>query len=354
MNSFINDDLYQYIKGIFDIIRISPYNNICNNKNIQSLKEKINSISIYFDGIAAHKILLYIIDIFMDLIDRDKQPWSYKHIVRIFSWIVNKIIFHNPLITIEIYKFGCMIGNYKLIKYAFIQGINPNHIFIGDEKKNHSYSCNGLQYVMYTMITKTPLINIYDLFIEYGLHMNIMTYNFSNKNWTDNLLHRALSSHVFLAEKMLKMNCDINIDSLYFLAGWIGFISPKKKKIKDTLKYIINTVIEKTITKYGNVDSYICEIGSWKLTPLIKLFETLSKYHTCPSYKFVNEWYVYNKETIVEYFIKKLLLANTDITYAHTYLKTNIYMDSYKRHHAHINKMMNNICKRPEVFCRGS
>ena len=52
-----------------------------------------------------------------------KQPWSYKNIVNITNWIVNKLlkncIFTDNLLTNEIYKFGCIIGNYKLIKYAF-------------------------------------------------------------------------------------------------------------------------------------------------------------------------------------------------------------------------------------------
>ena len=78
------------------------------------MKDRINTIIIYSDNQIAYSILLYLIEISTDLIKIGKQPWSYKNIVNITNWIVNKLlkncIFTDNLLTNEIYKFGCMIG----------------------------------------------------------------------------------------------------------------------------------------------------------------------------------------------------------------------------------------------------
>jgi hypothetical protein len=158
------------------------------------------------------------------------------------SWIVNILSDFNPEITTEIYRFACMIGNYKLIKVAFKSGINPNYIFeplahVSEFIKYHDFPCNGFYYVQTTMIHDNIMIQIYNLFLEFGFNIDnllkpiefiISQYGF----YENNNLNRAISHNINLAELMFKSGASVNEKTLYILGGWIAFINPKKQHRK--------------------------------------------------------------------------------------------------------------------------
>ena len=99
---------------------------------------------------------------------------------------------------------------------------------------------------------------------------------------------------------------------------------------------------------YPNVytSSYFRDIADLHLdfmnTPLTHLCRSLYTYHNHVSYKFVNKWYIINKETIVEYFIKQLIIYGVDIGHI-IGIKNKIYMDEHgKMIYNNFQKMITN------------
>ena len=345
-------DLADYIRVIFDEIYKAIY---FDKKRLEILeknfKERIKSVIIYFDSTISYNILIDLIDIFNDKIKQGAHPWSYKDMLRNLHWISNVLASFEPNITIEIYKFACMIGSYNLIKRAFIFGIDPNYNFesLTSFKQGcilHDFSCNGFYYVQLTMIIKSEEVRIYKLFLEHGFNIkNLLNIVNEGPNWPENNLHRALAHSIELAELMFISGCGVCESTLYILSGWIGFKNPKKMKNKNRLKFLVNTIINKTLEKYGTLDTVINNYGRLNLvnSPLFKLCNTLVTYHNEASYKFVNKWYIINKETIIEYFIKKLLLngANTKVLDNFRY---GLFQDQQERMvNNNIQKMLKNI-----------
>ena len=342
-------DIEQYLKLFFEETYSAHYKGNWFQKEllITNLKDRINTIIIYSDNQTAYSILLYLIEIFNDLIKIGKQPWSYKNIVNINNWIVNKLIknyiFANNLLTNEIYKFGCMIGNYKLIKYAFDSNFHPDHMFEADPiDMEHNYSCNGFYYVTLVWLEEDERIKIYNLFIEYGFNTDILVKPIQYKSYCCNILNRAFSHYMKLAERILRIGCDIDKNSMHDLARCIGFYNPKKMKNKNRLKYVIDTIISKTLEKYGTLDIAREGYMIFMNTPLTHLCRSLYTYHNHVSYKFVNKWYIINKETIVEYFIKQLIIYGVNIGHI-IGIKNKIYMDEHgKMIYNNFQKMITN------------
>ena len=329
-------DLEQYLELFFEETYKAHYkSNSCQKKLlITNLKDGINSIIIYFNDNLSYSILLYLDKIFNNLIKIGKQPWSYKNIVNITNWLVNKIvkdcIFSNKIIMTEkIYKFACMIGNYKLIKHAFDNNFHPNHMFEAEPiDMEYNYSCNGFYYVTLVWLEEDERIKIYNLFIEYGFNTDILVKPIQYKSYCCNILERVFSNYMKLAERILRIGCDIDKNSLHDLARCIGFYNPKKMKNKNRLKYVIDTIISKTLEKYGTLDIARKGYMDFMNTPLTHLCRNLYTYHNHVSHKFVNNWYIVNKEIIVEYFIKQLIIYGVNISHI-IGIKNKIYMDSH-------------------------
>lgn len=343
-------DLSDYTRVVFYEIDKSIY---FHKEHLETVKtnfrERIKSIQIYFDNKIAYNILINLIDIFNYKIKQGRQPWSYKDMLKNMTWIVNILSDFNPEITTDIYRFACMIGNYKLIKVAFKSGINPNYIFepitpASEHIKYHDFPCNGFYYVQTTMIHHNIMIQIYNLFLEFGFNIDnllkpiefiISQYGF----YENNNLNRAISHNINLAELMFKSGASVNEKTLYILGGWIAFINPKKQHRKKQLKYIIDTIIEKSLEKFGTPDDDV----------LITLARKLIDYHKYPSsYKFATEWYILNRETILEYFIKKLLLNNVNININKISQFFIIYDNHEKKVYHNIMKMTKNIIMKRE------
>jgi hypothetical protein len=328
-------DLSQYLKCFFEETYKVHYSDNYHQKEllINNLKDRINTIIIYSDDNKAYSILLYLIEIFNDMIKIGRQPWSYKNVVNITNWIVNKLvkncIFSDNLLTNEIYKFGCMIGNYKLIKCAFDNKFHPDHMFIAEPiDMEHNYSCNGLYYVLLVWLEEDERIKIYNLFIEYGFNTDNLIKPIQYKSYCCNILERAFYNYMKLTERILRIGCDIDKNSLHDLARCIGFYNPKKMKNKNRLKYVIDTIISKTLEKYGTLDIARKGYMDFMNTPLAHLCRNLYTYHNHVSHKFVNKWYIINKETIVEYFIKQLIIYGVNIGHIID-IKNKIYMDEH-------------------------
>lgn len=364
-------DLEQYLKGFFEETYKAHYNGNHRQKEllITNLKDRINTIIIYSDNQTAYSILLYLIEIFNDLIKIGKQPWSYKNIVNTTNWLVNKLInnciFSNNenVLTNEIYKFGCMIGNYKLIKYAFDNNFHPDHMFEAEPiDMEYNYSCNGFYYVTLVWLEEDERIKIYNLFIEYGFNTDILIKPIRYKSYCCNILERVFCNYMKLTERILRIGCDIDKNSLHDLARCIGFYNPKKMKNKNRLKYVIDTIISKTLEKYGTLDIAREGYMDFMNTPLTHLCRSLYTYHNHVSYKFVNKWYarkhcnafaangticdciryIVNKETIVEYFIKQLIIYGVNISHI-IGIKNKIYMDEHgKMIYNNFQKMITN------------
>lgn len=342
-------DIEQYLKGFFEETYSAHYKGNWHQKEllITNLKDRINTIITYSDNQTAYSILLYLIEIFNDLIKIGKQPWSYKNIVNTTNWLVNKLIknciFTDNLLTNEIYKFGCMIGNYKLIKYAFDNNFHPDHMFEAELiDMEHNYSCNGFYYVTLVWLEEDERIKIYNLFIEYGFNTDILVKPIRYKSYCCNILERVFCHYMKLTERILKIGCDIDKNSLHDLARCIGFYNPKKMKNKNRLKYVIDIIISKTLEKYGTLNITREGYMDFMNTPLTMICRSLYTYHNHVSYKFVNKWYIVNKETIVEYFIKQLIIYGVNIGHI-IGIKNKIYMDEHgKMIYNNFQKMITN------------
>jgi len=169
-------NLSDYIRVIFNEINILKW---CNSERRiileNNFRDRMKSVIIHFNEKIVYIFLVDLSDIFNDLVNQGHQPWSYIHMIKNFKWIVDILSDYINDVTIDLYKFAYMIGNYKLIKRAFLCGIHPNHEFasyINDE--THSYQCNGFLYVQLSMINGYEMIKIYNLFLEYGLNINIL------------------------------------------------------------------------------------------------------------------------------------------------------------------------------------
>ena len=113
-------------------------------------------------------------------------------------------------------------------------------------------------------------------------------------------------------------------------------------KNKNRLKYVIDTIISKTLEKYGTLDIAREGYMDFMNTPLTHLCRSLYTYHNHVSYKFVNKWYIVNKETIVEYFIKQLIIYGVNISHI-IGIKNKIYMDEHgKMIYNNFQKMITN------------
>ena len=335
-------DLSDYIRVIFNEISILKW---CNSERRiileNNFRDRMKSVIIHFNEKIVYIFLVNLSDIFNDLVHQGHQPWSYIHMIRNFKWIVDILSDYINDVTIDLYKFACMTGNYKLIKKAFLCGINPNHEFISNVNiETHSFQCNGFLYVQLSMIKDYEMIKIYNLFLEYGLNIDILLYPVKYNNWiSSSILDRAISNNIKLAERMFQSGCNVDTNTLYNFALWIGFENPKKMKTKKILKYLINTIINKTLDIYNHINVYNHDIS---MSPLLKLCNKLIDYHLHVSYKFVNEWYIINKETMIEYFIKRLLIngANTDVLNNFRY---GYFRDQHQIHvFNNIKKMINN------------
>jgi len=133
-----------YITTFFNNEWINCYNKTRKERK-KTFKEFKNNMNIY-DG-NTNELLEILMNTFDIMIQDDKEPQSYNYIVKYMNWIVSLIAYVGKLtIDVNIYKFACMIGNYRLIRLCFDNNIKPTKI-IGNNMKKHDFKCCGFYYV---------------------------------------------------------------------------------------------------------------------------------------------------------------------------------------------------------------